>query len=325
MSRNGITRFWLPTLGMLLWFAMSARSHVGDRLYPVTYLSDEMLSEIQLDDGSVDEWYDLVGQPAMTLLDFTEAWGERVLDPSDLDFRIWLAWHDDPVRLYVAFVASDDMYTNTHDHSLDERMRASDSISLAIDGDHSGGAGCGLSNCSEEDWLNAYGQTQNYDAIARTPHGPTLEDPTPGSFFRTETEGFAWTTLPPYAEGGGGVAGEVPFISVIELYITPFDFQRGAWSNPEESEFSHLAEKHVIGFAFAVFDADESEHGVILTPEAMQPANPVFDSLAVIDMAFLRADRFLDGVLLPGETGGRADSAVESVSWGRIKAALEVD
>ena len=117
----------------------------------------------------------------------------------------------------------------------------------------------------------------------------------------------------------------MPFISVIELYITPFDFQRGAWSNPEESEFSDLAEKQVIGFAFAVFDADESEHGVILTPEAMQPANPVFDSLAVIDMAFLRADRFLDGVLLPGETGGRADSAVESVSWGRIKAALEVD
>ena len=52
----------------------------------------------------------------MTLLDFAEQ-GGALPDLSDLDFRIWLGWRDDPDRLYVAFVASDDVYKNTHDYN----------------------------------------------------------------------------------------------------------------------------------------------------------------------------------------------------------------
>ena len=116
-------------------------------VFPFAYLSDEMLEQIRLDDGRIDEWQELVGEPAMTLLDFQEDRG-RGPDPSDLDFRIWLAWHDDPARLYVAFVASDDVYDNTHDYSVDwfgssrDNMMWSDCIMMGFDGDHSGGAGC---------------------------------------------------------------------------------------------------------------------------------------------------------------------------------------
>ena len=39
------------------------------------------------------------------------------LNPSNLDFRIWLAWHDEQNRIYVAFIISDDEYKNTHDWS----------------------------------------------------------------------------------------------------------------------------------------------------------------------------------------------------------------
>ena len=74
---------------------MSVDAHVGDRVYPVHELTDEMLAEIQLHDGSVEEWYELIGEPTLTLLDFSEILGAS-LDPSDMDFRIWLAWHDDP-------------------------------------------------------------------------------------------------------------------------------------------------------------------------------------------------------------------------------------
>ena len=45
---------------------MSAGAHVGDRLYPIAYLSEEMLAQIQLHYGRIDEWYELVGEPAMT-------------------------------------------------------------------------------------------------------------------------------------------------------------------------------------------------------------------------------------------------------------------
>ena len=44
-----------PTLGLLLWLAIQAEAHVGDRLYPIAYLSDEMLAEIQLGDGQIHE------------------------------------------------------------------------------------------------------------------------------------------------------------------------------------------------------------------------------------------------------------------------------
>ena len=76
-------------------------AHVNkERLFPFFYLSDEIVEGIRVDDGSVDDWLDLVGEPSLTLLDFTEKLGNAPLDPSDLDFRIWLAWHDDPARIY---------------------------------------------------------------------------------------------------------------------------------------------------------------------------------------------------------------------------------
>ena len=112
MSRIPVTKVRHSTLGLLLSLAVTAGAHVGDRVYPVAYLSDEMLEKIDLKDGLVDEWQELIGEPSMTLLDFTESLGMRELDPSNLDFRIWLAWHDDPPRFYLAFLASDDVYLN---------------------------------------------------------------------------------------------------------------------------------------------------------------------------------------------------------------------
>ena len=318
MSRNLNTKLWYPALGLLLSWAMSAGAHVGDRVYPIAYLSDEMLERIDLEDGLVDEWYELVGQPAMTLLDFREDQEGSIPDPADLDLRIWLAWHDDPPRFYVACVASDDVYKNNHDYNVTDfsgrnLIQRNDSIVLGIDGDHSGGNSA--SGMKLEGWEELSGKTQYYEAIAFTPSGPTLDDLST----RTQTGEFAWNALPPYGEGGGGVAGEAPFISVIELYVTPFDRWAG-WHSPGEIEPSDLTEGQIIGFAIGVHDFD-SPGWVILIPEAMQ-AQPESDGL---DIMALFADRFLDGLLLPSAPAGPGDSAVESVSWGRIKASLEID
>ena len=40
-------------------------------MYPIPELSDGMLEKVDFNDGSVDEWYDLIGEPTMTLLDFS--------------------------------------------------------------------------------------------------------------------------------------------------------------------------------------------------------------------------------------------------------------
>ena len=111
-------------LGFVLWLAVSAGAHVGDRVYPVSYLSDGMLEQIDLRDGLVDEWQELIGDPAMTALDFDSVIADQ--NPSDLDFRIWLAWHEDPPRFYVAFVSSDDVYKNTHNYDVGDLINFMD-------------------------------------------------------------------------------------------------------------------------------------------------------------------------------------------------------
>ena len=120
-----MTGLWIrkqrwATLGFVLWLAVSVGAHIGDRVYPVVYLSDEMLEKIDLRDGLVDEWYEVVGEPSMTMLDFASLDPEGSPDPSDLDFRIWLGWHDDPCPfLRWPTLPSDDIYKNDHDYSAE--------------------------------------------------------------------------------------------------------------------------------------------------------------------------------------------------------------
>ena len=311
---NRIRKQCHAALGLLLWLPVSAGAHVGDRLYPISYLSDEMLAEVQLD-GRIDEWYELLGEPAMTSLDFRKIGEEEPPDPGTLDFRIWLAWHDDPARFYVTFVATDDVYENTHDYSVRSRsiMSINDSIQLGIDGDHSGGGGCRFQDCwaVEDTWPEAQGQTQYYSAIALSAGGPTLDDPG----IRSNTGEFGWTVLPPYGQGGGSVAGETPFISVIELYVTPFDWWGKGYDSAGDNVVSELAARQVIGFAMVVHDYDppqEHHEQKALLPEGVDLA----------DLSLLRGDGLLDGILLPIEPEG---TAVEGSTWGRIKASLKFE
>ena len=297
--------------------AIPADPHSGGRVFPIPELTDEMLARIRFDDGSVDEWYDLIGEPTMTLLDFQAPYSNLFPDPSNLDFRIWLAWHDDPDRIYAGFVCSDDVYQNNYDPNADDypstQMDLHDSISLAIDGDHSGGEGAG-NHTPPEEWGILEGQTQRYEAIARAAGGPTLNDA------QTPSGEFAWRVFPPYGDGGGGVYGETPTISVIELFITPYDRWGGPNSGPEETAFSDLAAGQVIGFALIVYDREEKgwEWPQTWTPEAIQTEDPESDII------FLRADFYLDGLLLPANPNDpEQGTAVEPVAWGRIKAALE--
>ena len=118
-----------------------AAAHSGNRVFPFYQLTDEMLEKIDIHDGSVEEWHE-IGEPSMTLLDFQTVGNFIPPDPSNLDARIWLAWHDESNRIYAAFVIIDDTYHNTND--VTESMYWSDSVTLSIDADHSGGSGRSL-------------------------------------------------------------------------------------------------------------------------------------------------------------------------------------
>ena len=248
MLFSGTTNRWSMTFVLLIGPALSAQAHLGGRVFPIPELTDEMLAEIRLD-GFVEEWSDLIGEPTLTLLDFTHGGGAS-LDPSDIDFAIWLAWHDDPARIYAAMVAADDVYRNTHTYDVDwitstqsAMVGGNDSIRLGVDGDHSGGPG--YDNQELEIFVEASGATQLYEALSRTPAGPTLDAPRS----RYWGEVFSWMALPPYAEAGGRVDGETPVIWSIELYITPFDHRGEELTRPEGSGTSDLSAGRFIGFA----------------------------------------------------------------------------
>ena len=285
---------------IVLIMAGAAEAHSGNRLYPFYELTDEMLEEIDLHDGLIDEWYE-IGEPCMTLLDFKTVRNFIPPDPSNLDFRIWLAWHDESDRIFAAFIVTDDEYKNTHDWSAESIRRSinyHDSITLLLDADHSGGRGSRNETPAEEYPL-IFGRTQEYGAIAKTASGPTLH-------------GWgSWRISPPYGDAGGGVAGENPVVWIVEMYVTPED----AWGdNIEDTTFSELSAHKVIGFAPIIHDFDPSfaDSPIPWHPEAVDDDG----ALHYLDRG--EADIFIDGLLVPAQ-----GTAVESDTWGRIKASLE--
>ena len=66
---------------------------------------------------------------------------------------------------------------------------------------------------------------------------------------------------------------------------------------------------------------DPHEQLAVLAPEAHVTGS---DSEILDDVGDYVADNFLDGLLLPAGAEPE-DTAVESVSWGRIKASLEFE
>ena len=104
--------FLVPLVAVAaLGLATAANAHIGDEIYPFYELLDEELDRIDLTDGSVDDWYEVVGEPSLTAPDFV--WGTEYepaeYDPSSLDFRIWLAWHQGSGTIWIAMERVDDL------------------------------------------------------------------------------------------------------------------------------------------------------------------------------------------------------------------------
>ena len=297
----------------------SVSAHIGDRVYPIIEISDEQIGMIDLHDGFVDEWHDVIGPPTLTGLDFIGRLGAEY-QPHDLDFRIWIGWNRSSNRVYVAGQFVDDLYMNEFPHNWYDRFNQHDSMSLMIDGDHSGG-----------EWETNSRTVQWYEAISHVPSGPTVSMPHVTTGFGAEGVSLrSWVVLPPYSDGGGGVAGENPIVWVVEFYVTPFDWlilefpwpdpehsdepdyvspAAGLEPGPESSEVSPLKTGRIIGFTVIVKDDD------IVGPN--QP-----DTQIIAYESPFSADTFVDGLLVGSDGNIPGDTAVESITWGRIKASL---
>ena len=154
----------LITLGiavLLLGLASSGWAHVGNRVFPIFELTDEDVAVLDVTDGFIDDWLDIIGEPTITALDLSDRSDEfdsPPYDPVDFDYRIWLAWHGATNRIYGAMQRADDHYMPTlfnEDWLTDAGLLFQDApISFLVDGDHSAG-------------VTLYNQTaQHYLALA---------------------------------------------------------------------------------------------------------------------------------------------------------------
>ena len=313
---------YLLALAAISAAAVPLSAHNGDRLFPIRYLSEQTLARLDLNDGSVEDWVDAVGEPTFTPIDFNLLSGRDFaydqFDPSNLDFRIWVGWSEDG-RIHIAGEFADDVYVNEYDprNDFNDRIGSHDNMGFQVDGDHTGGEYYFRASHNELDKaLKMNRQAQSYAAIARAPSGPMVGLPN-----TTDTlMGFEeldldkpvdWMVQPPFARGGGAVFSENPTFWLVEFFATCFDHLDHL--SPEESAVSQFSEGKVIGFSMFVYDYDVELSGSLGFYQLIEP-----------DGDWDQASDFGDGLLL-GPGGESVDSSVQSVSWARIKASLEID
>ena len=303
--------FCLLAVVSVLGWTTRACAHIGDEVYFFFELLDEDLDRIDLTDGSVEDWLEVVGEPSLTASDFF--WLNNPYDPSELDFRIWLAWHQASATLWVAMERFDDLYFNLYDGAgLHEMVSWDSSIAFMVDGDHTGGMygqllGINCEECTSAEVLWNHRQAQRWMAIAEAPGGGDTLDYDGAS---------DWVIREPYAAAGGGVIGESPATTVTEFKVTPFDDL--IYDDEDASQASTLHAGKIIGFSMSTTDNDDLRYDD-------GNGRRIRISLSRGWTVMVNADLFVDGLLLGvGKDPALDDvTAVESSSWGRIKAALE--
>ena len=292
---------------------LRVEAHVGDVIYPIFELTDADLAQIDLNDGSVADWETILGAPTLTREDAfryvappncASCVVEELPAPDDLDFAIWLGWHDSSNRLYFAAERFDDVLLGpVRDDFGYWGPDLRDDFGLLIDGDHQGDDYIDweiIYHCNtvwfDPQCVNLDSQwrllSQQYYIIPSKPNG------------WTPTEFFDWSLYPPFADGGGQVdTSASPSHWVTEFYVTPFDTLLTGY--PITSRISPLFDDKIIGFDVIVTDIDD-------------PNESGHFSLSGDYEAYYHARFLVDGLLV----GKASPTQVEQETWGRIKASL---
>lgn len=260
-------------------------------VYPAVHFPDDHLPVL---DGNIAEWDVIPTAYWITHEQLTEtvrgvgnSW-----DATDMTLRAIVGWNPKSNMLYL-------MEDRFDDHVW--VITGWDSIEMEFDADHSGGQFGLFENVSQEEQDRLHGaQAQNYGINNA---GPGLFAWAKASWHdRAPWGGWASTQTAP--EGGEGYFRA-------EYMLTGWDDLD--WHGPDLSKVHNLKEGEIVGFNFTVVDND-------------QGPGTGYDGYWVLSGA---TNSFKDGNLLtdfllspmdPDIKWGAQPTAVEEVSWGRLKA-----
>lgn len=284
-------RWWILFLTACILGAPAISSaHIGDNVFLAFEILDEDLPDIDLNDGSILDWEDVVGDPSVTATDFAAITGTDPYNPLDFDFRIWVGWNRTYKRIYVAMESVDDIFLNQYSGGdLNAGLEHDGAIQFMVDGDHSGGQ----YDFEDSDSLSLLAnnhRAQRYISLALAPDGNRV------GYLGA---GADWVNMPPYANGGG-VHFPGPFDSqidyhnrsIIEFYITPFDCL--VWDDPDTSVPSTFLINQIIGIDISLGDFDRT-----------LGRSDTFFSLTGQSESWRFADQFADFILMEKLKGGR--------------------
>jgi hypothetical protein len=226
-------------------------------------------------------------------------------DPADFSVRLMVGWNKAQNQLFVAARVEDDIHQiDRPEGSAAVRIFQDDAMEVFIDADHSGGQFANFAELSAQEQLRLNGAQASHFVIAGPP---------PDQDFFINFSAAAWYALEdgPYTRAAYRFSGTLGGAGVMnyELMLVPFD--RIDMNAPFLSDGHLLQENQVIGFnaEFNDFDA----HSELL--DAKWSLSGEFN-------AFRFADRFSDLMLMPLESIFHT-TAVESGTWGRIKASFD--
>ena len=300
----------MRNLAVFFFFLCCLRveAHVGDVVYPIFELTDADLAQLDLHDGSIADWELLLGAPTLTrddafrpvLVPNCESCSAEALPaPEDLDFAIWLGWHQRSNRLYFAAERFDDVTL----------FATREKFELRIDGDHQGDTYVDwayITHCHTS-WTDDCDPNSRVDHLAQTYSVFPYAFPSKGddwTVYWVDWDPGDWVSRPPYADGSSQVdTSASPTSWVTEFYVTPFDSL--IYHNPFGSRVSLLSAGKVIGFDVAVLDGDDDSDG-----------SYDYFSLSGDYDAYDHARLFVDGLLV----GKASPTQIEQSTWGRIKA-----
>ena len=299
--------FWLFFLGLALQITVGlanpALGHYPEGVaYRAFQFPDHLVPAI---DGDLTDW-EVVGDSYTILTgQFHDLVAEA--EASDLDdfaARLMVGWNKAENRLYIAAQVRDDI------HQIDRPAGSAtvlffqdDAMELFIDADHSGGQFANFAELSHEEQLQRNGAEANHFVLAGPP---------PDKDFFVNYSAAAWYALPdgPYTgaalEFAGVLGGEG--VTNYEVMLVPFD--RVDVNAVFQSEEHLLQEGEILGFnvEFNDFDVHSERYDAKWSLSGQYNSNRF-------------SDRFTDLILMPLE-GTFQVTAVESISWGRLKASL---
>ena len=304
------------TMAVLLLGFGSAQAHIppgsvlGVRQWP-----SNALPEL---DGNISEWEvipDYLWLNPATSLDndgnpvFTGVHGaDKGMtgpegDASDLTIRVAVAWNDEYDRMYFAQERFDDVYDRDVAEPPGE-CGGDDSIEIHVDADHTGGV-----------MVTGDDETQARSAqIAHWRWPPIGEGNNAWSWMWVSSA--TWHDKEPYAccpdafdiDGGHGDTD----VTLVSEWWTVY-FNGLVHESPEESVVAPLSEGQIIGMTLALCDIDAADQ---------EGPNTVWVSGGEgAARYYADSDVLGDWVLLPVDEA--LMTAVESNSWGQVKASLQ--